>query len=150
MSLQTIPKPQVLDPDRPLHHTHEPMGAGDHRNDLEMLHQALHDSCAYAQQLWDRLDATREYLVASLTDNPPASASPTGRDDEAGWQNWMTAVAAITSDLCGPLGDSGHGAWVARHEALQHRETSLNASIDSAGTTQLDGDIYAKASEETA
>jgi hypothetical protein len=136
MNLTPIPKPQVLDPDRPLRHTHEPMGGGDHRSDVEVLEQALHDSCAYAQQLWDRLDATRHYLVESLTDQPPASAAPTGRDDEDGWQNWMTTFAAITSELCGPHGDSGYGTWLASHEAHEHRDRTVPAPALGAPPTQ--------------
>lgn len=121
--MQPIPTPQVLDPDRILadergdftvhHHTRE-----------ELLDEALHATCSYAQQLWHDLNAMRAYLLDSLPPDPrapgphpTASASPTGPDDDTGWNNWITTYAAATSVLCGPNGDSGYGLSEARREA---------------------------------
>lgn len=88
----------------------------------------LHATCSYAQQLWRDLDAMRGYLLTSLPPHPrapglrpTASASPTGPGDGDGWDNWITAYAAVTSVLCGPHGDSGYGLGEARREAALRR-----------------------------
>lgn len=125
--MQTIPKPEVLDPDRPLRHGAAQL-TGDDRPETELLTNALHESCEYAQQLWDDLDAIRQYLLDSLPPDPrapgehaTASASPTGPDDEQGWQNWINAFAEVASVLCGPHGDSGFGLSRAQQEAQIRR-----------------------------
>ncbi|MEO8750786.1 MAG: hypothetical protein ABI384_10330 [Allobranchiibius sp.] len=126
--MQSIPTPQVLDPDRILVNdrgdwtaTHESRG--------EQLDAALRETCAYAQQLWRDLDAVRQYLRGILPHTPPEpgphpveSASPTGPDDDAGWESWIAAYAAVTSALAGPQGDSGYGLQEARREARTRRE----------------------------
>lgn len=148
MDALPIPKPQVLDPDRLLRDDREHQFTQDHRARAEVLDIALHESCAYAQQLWDDLDAVRQYLLDSLppdphtsTDPVHAGASPTGPEDEQGWQKWTTAFAAVTSVLCGPHGDSGFGMSRARQEAQRRRTvpphlavatSSLNAVPESA------------------
>jgi hypothetical protein len=48
---------------------------------------------------------------------PRTCASPTGPDDEEGWNRWIHAFAAVTSVLCGPHGDSGYGLSEAQHAA---------------------------------
>ena len=72
----------------------------------------------------------RQYLLDSLPPAPSgpgqhttASASPTGPDDEQGWQKWITAFAEVASVLCGPHGDSGFGLSRA-HEEAQIRRTA--------------------------
>jgi hypothetical protein len=109
-----------------------------------LLQRALETSCAYADQLWDDLNAMRQYLLDCLPPDPHTAtgpvatgAAPTGPDDEQGWQNWMTAFAEVTSVLCGPHGDSGFGLSRAREEA-QRRRTSPPAAAPRAGATQDD------------
>src|SRR6185437_787994 len=104
--MHSIPTPQVLDPDRILVNDRNNFTV-DHESRADQLNEALHASCAYAQQLWHDLDAIRGYLLHSLPpdprqpmQNPTASASPTGPDDDAGWDNWVAAYAAVTSILC--------------------------------------------------
>lgn len=125
--MQPIPSPQVLDPDRILDNDRGDFTA-DHEARAQLLDEALHETCTYAQQLWHDLDAVRGYLLNSLPPDPrapgphpSASASPTGPDDDTGWDNWITAYAAVTSVLCGPDGDSGYGLSEGRREATLHR-----------------------------
>jgi hypothetical protein len=133
MAGQLIPEPQALDPNRLLRQRGTQFTEDD-RPETELLHAALAESCAYAQQLWHVLDDVRGYLLASLpppdphtssVDHPArqvTGASPTGPDDEDGWQNWTTTFATVTSVLCGPHGDSGFGVIRAHQEANQHRD----------------------------
>jgi hypothetical protein len=125
--MQPIPTPQVLDPDRPLDNDRGDFTV-DHEARAQLLDAALHETCDYAQQLWHDLDAMRGYLLNSLPpdprapgQHPAASASPTGPDDDTGWDNWITAYAAVTSVLCGPHGDSGYGLSEGRREAALRR-----------------------------
>lgn len=125
--MQPIPIPQVLDPDRILDNSRSDLVA-DHEARAQLLEAALHDTCDYAQQLWHDLDAMRGYLLHSLppdprtpSSHPVSSASPTGPDDDSGWDNWVTAYASVTSVLCGPRGDSGYGLGEARREATLRR-----------------------------
>ncbi|HZC51079.1 MAG TPA: hypothetical protein VE441_01075 [Mycobacterium sp.] len=104
------------------------MSAAEHRTQAELLADALRESCAYAQQLWDDLDAVRTYLLDSLPPDPrtpeahrTAATSPTGPDDDTGWDNWVNAYAAVTSTLAGPHGDSGFGLSEAHHAAQLRR-----------------------------
>lgn len=131
--VQPIPKPQLLDPHRPIH---EDRG--------DSVEHALSESCAYANMLWDNLDTVRHYLLASLPTDPHApgaetrtSASPTGPGDDEGWHQWMRTFADVTSVLCGPHGDSGFGLERAAEEA-QHRRTSPAATAAWAGNAEND------------
>lgn len=132
--MQPIPKPQVLDPDRMLVNDRNDLTVDD-VSSTELLDKALHESCAYAEQLWDHLAATREYLVESLPPdprepgpNPSRGASPTGPDDENGWSRWIDTYAAVSSVLAGPHGDSGLGLSDARHAATLRR-TAPNLAV---------------------
>lgn len=121
-----IAYPELLDPDRILAPDREGMTVDEHRSRAAELDSALHDSCEYARQLWDRLDAMRNYLVDSLPaavapDEKLGPASPTGADDERGWEAWTDAYAGVTSILAGPHGDSGFGLT----EARQHVRARL-------------------------
>ena len=125
--MQPIPMPQVLDPDRILNNDRGDLVA-DHEARAQLLEDALRESCAYAQQLWHDLNGTRAYLLDSLPPDPrlpgthrTASASPTGPDDDAGWDEWINVYAAVTSVLCGPHGDSGYGIGEGRREAELRR-----------------------------
>jgi hypothetical protein len=125
-----IPKPEVLNPDRPLFNDEDNFTANHEARDV-LLERALRESCAYAQQLWANLDAQRSYLLGCLPPDPHTAnslavvgASPTGPGDEQGWQNWIDAFAAVTSVLCGPHGDSGFGLSRARQEAQLRRGTT--------------------------
>jgi hypothetical protein len=126
--MHEIPRPELLDPDRLLLSTRDDLTADEHANRAALLDQALHESCSYAQQLWQSLDAVRGYLLDSLPPDPRASdgsvrisAAPAGPEDEAGWQNWTVAYAAVTSVLAGPHGDSGFGSDEAQREARDRR-----------------------------
>jgi hypothetical protein len=133
MDVIPIPKPQVLDPHRRLVNDEDNFTAN-HEARAVLLERALQTSCAYADQLWDDLNAMRQYLLDSLPPDPHTAdglvatgAAPTGPQDEQGWQNWMTAFATITSVLCGPHGDSGFGLSRA-HEEARRRRTSPTAA----------------------
>lgn len=123
-----IPKPELLDPDRVNRDDREDFTAEDHRSQSQLLAKALGESCAYADQLWNQVNALRGYLLDCLppdprTPGPPTAtaASPTGPDDEAGWTTWINAFATTTSVLCGSHGDSGFGLSRAREEARLRR-----------------------------
>jgi hypothetical protein len=123
-----IPKPELLNPDRVDRDDREHFTAEDHRSRAQLLATALAESCAYADQLWDQVNALRGYLLESLPPDPrspgahpTAPASPTGPDDEDGWRNWIHAFATTTSVLCGSHGDSGFGLSRAREEARLRR-----------------------------
>lgn len=123
-----IPKPELLNPDRENRDDREDFTAKDHRSQSQLLAKALGESCAYADQLWEQVNALRGYLLDSLPPDPrtpgphtTASASPTGPDDEDGWTRWIAAFATTTSVLCGSHGDSGFGLSRAREEARLRR-----------------------------
>jgi hypothetical protein len=124
---QPIPEPELLNPDRINRDAREQFTAEDHRARGDLLSKALEESCAYARQLWETLDAQRLYLLQSLPPDPrtpgahAVGASPTGPDDETGWRNWIGAFAATTSALCGAHGDSGFGLSEARQQAQLRR-----------------------------
>lgn len=132
-----IPKPELLDPDRVDRDDREDFTADDHRSQAQLLAKALGESCAYADQLWDQVNALRGYLLNSLPPDPrtpgphaTAAASPSGPDDEDGWVNWINAFATTTSVLCGSHGDSGFGLSRAKEEAQLRRtvpELTLHA-----------------------
>lgn len=135
--VQPIPQPHVLDPDRILTDDREDFTADEHRSRARELDAALHDSCAYAQQLWTDVARARQYLYESLPPDPrhPAvervGASPSGPDDEQGWQRWVDAYSELTSVLAGPQGDSGMG--VKEAQAAAHlRRTAPNARLRAA------------------
>jgi hypothetical protein len=135
-SVIAIAKSEVLDPHRILENDIDNFTAN-HEARAVLLQRALNDSCSYAEQLWDTLNALRQYLLGCLPPDPrttpepipnrPAliggGAAPTGPDDEQGWQNWITAFAAATSVLCGPHGDSGFGRSRAQEEARRRRRS---------------------------
>lgn len=120
-----------MDPDRPLRSRGTDFTEDD-RPEAELLHIALKESCAYAEQLWDVLNQQRAYLLASLPPDPRSpdavrqiGASPTGPEDGPGWDRWISAFATATSALCGPQGDSGFGLSRARHEAELRRNAPV-------------------------
>jgi hypothetical protein len=126
--MHEIPRPELLDPDRILLEDRNDLTADDHANRAALLGHALHESCSYAQQLWQSLDAVRGYLLDSLPPDPRSSdepsrrsAAPAGPDDDAGWENWIAAYAAVTSVLAGPHGDSGFSSDEAQREARDRR-----------------------------
>jgi hypothetical protein len=126
--MQPIPQPEVLDPDRVLSTDRDAMTLEDHRSRADLLDAALHETCEYARQLWEDLNHLRGYLLASLPPDPRSpgphtspGASPTGPDDEQGWQDWIAAYAAVIATLAGPHGDSGYGLGEARREAELRR-----------------------------
>jgi hypothetical protein len=132
-----IPKPQLLDPDRIDRDDREELTAEDHRSRAQLFATALAETCHYADQLWNQVNALRGYLLDSIPPDPRkpgahtrTSASPTGPDDEQGWQNWIEAFATTSSVLCGAHGDSGFGLSRAREEAQLRRtapELTLHA-----------------------
>lgn len=88
----------------------------------------MEDSCAYGRQLPDTLDEVRRCLFSALPPDlqagPSAAndvASPTSPREEAGWQHWINAYAAVTSILCGPAGDEGIGLSQAKLQADDRR-----------------------------
>jgi hypothetical protein len=143
MDALPIPKPQVLDPHRRLVNDEDNFTAN-HEARAVLLQRALETSCSYADQLWNDLNAMRQYLLDCLPPDPHTAtglvatgAAPSGPDDEHGWQNWMTAFAEVTSVLCGPHGDSGFGLSRAREEA-QRRRASPAAAAPRDGNAELD------------
>ena len=146
--MQPIPKPELLDPDRVNADDREQMTADEHRSRAQLLDKALHESCAYADQLWDQLDALRHYLLDSLPPDPRnhagprvTGASPRGPHDEQGWQEWTDAFAATTSVLCGAHGDSGFGRERADEEARFRRDAPASTdSPDSESSQAESGD----------
>lgn len=129
--VQPIPRPSILDPDRINSDDREDMTLLEHRDRAQQLDKALHESCAYAEMLWEHLDVARRYLYESLPtdprkpgDDPHLGASPTGPDDEQGWAQWMDIYAHVTSALAGPHGDSGFGLGEARRAARDRREAA--------------------------
>lgn len=133
-----IPKPELLSPDRVDRDDREDFTAEDHRSQSQLLAKALGESCAYADHLWEQLNALRGYLLDSLPPDPrtpgphtTAAAAPSGPDDEDGWANWIKAFAATTSVLCGSHGDSGFGLSRARQEAqLRRTAPALTRPVD--------------------
>jgi hypothetical protein len=141
--MQDIPQPALLDPDRLLLDDRNDLTAEEHADRAAQLDQALHESCSYARQLWQDLDAMRGYLLDSLPPDPRTagpghrnSAAPTGPDDEEGWERWSAAYAAVTSVLAGPHGDSGFGEAEARREA-RDRRVLLEGAADTGEATEL-------------
>lgn len=131
--MQPIPKPHLLDPERILVNDRGGFTV-DHETRAHALDKALKETCEYAQQLWQDLDGVRSYLLHCLPPDPrapgakpTASASPTGPDDEQGWENWIQAYATVTSVLAGPQGDSGFGLSEARREARDRRTAPVLA-----------------------
>ncbi len=130
--MQAIPKPRLLDPNRQLSQSRDALTNHEDEPPAELLKEALRETCVYAQQLWENLDAARQYLMTSLPadprspgPHPSASAAPTGPDDEQGWQNWIAAYASVSSVLCGPQGDSGYGLGEARRAADERRSAPV-------------------------
>lgn len=121
-----IPLPSVLESDRG-HLQGNENAADSAEEQLQQVRAALDVACRYGQELWHGVDALRAYLLHSLPPDPRTpgrhltSASPTGPDDEAGWQNWMAAYAQAHSVLAGPQGDSGFGVSEAEREAQLRR-----------------------------
>lgn len=131
--MEPIPIPELLNPERPMRRRGTRVREDD-RPDEEVLRTALHETCDYARQLWDDLDGVRQYLLASLPSDPQnpgphpvACASPTGPDDQEGWERWITAYATVSSILVGPHGDSGYALTRARHEAEIRRSAPILA-----------------------
>lgn len=126
--MHPIPRPELLDADRVTSDEREDMTLDEHRSRAREFDKALHATADYAGTLWNQLDAVRGYLFESLPSDPRrpgpqprASASPTGPDDERGWQDWIATAAAVTSVLAGPQGDSGFGLSEARTAAEERR-----------------------------
>ena len=129
--MQPIPQPAVLDPDRVLTDARKDLTVDDVTR-AEALERALHETCAYAQQLWQSLDEARNYLWNSVPPDPRGTsaartgASPTGPDDDTGWESWIAAFARVTSTLVGPQGDSGFGHGEARQAAELRRTAPVS------------------------
>lgn len=120
-----IPEPGLLDIDG----LHLPTDDRESYTAQEYSHikGALERTTAYARLLWLDMDAVRRYLLQSLPPDPRlpgppvVGASPTGPDDDDGWDRWSAAYAEVTSVLAGPRGDSGFGWSAARREAQTRR-----------------------------
>lgn len=128
--METIPKPELLNPGRVDRDDRENMTSEDHRSRWQLIARALDESCEYGQQLWDALANARAYLVRSLPTPVGVSGpqreftAPTGPEDDAGWQDWMEVYAGVTSVLAGAHGDSGYGQIEANQEAQARRTPS--------------------------
>lgn len=133
--METIPKPELLNPERVDRDDREDMTPQDHRSRWQLIAKALDESCEYGQQLWDALASARAYLVRSLPTPVGAEGperhltAPTGPDDDAGWQDWMNVYAGVTSVLAGAHGDSGYGQIEANQEAQARRTRSGTAAL---------------------
>lgn len=132
--MESIPKPELLNPDRVDRDDREDMTPEDHRGRWQLLAKALEESCDYGQQLWDALASARAYLIRSLptpvgTSGPHRElTAPTGPDDDAGWRDWSETYAGVTSVLAGAHGDSGYGQIEADQEAQARRTRSGTAA----------------------
>jgi len=125
-----IPMPEVLDPDRPrlvaLEHEGDPQVRAD------AIDAAFRKATDYGQQLWRSLEELRQYLLDSLPpdrrhpggDAERLGTSPTGPDDDAGWDRWIGTYAMVSSALAGPHGDSGYGLRQAEQEATNRRSAA--------------------------
>lgn len=125
--MERIPQPEILDADRSLRKRGTEL-LEDDRPEAELLAAALHESCAYANQLWHHLDAMRTYLIDSLPANQHEqgadatdAASQADSDYNARWNQWINAYGAVTSVLCGPHGDGGFGLEEAHRESESRR-----------------------------
>lgn len=125
-----IPEPRLLHPDE----LDLPPDDQDSysRAELAVVRESLEKLAEYARTMWLDLDAVRRYLLQSLPPDPRTpgpvvvSASPTGPDDEDGWERWAAAYAEVTSVLAGPHGDSGFGRGEARREAQIRRSAPVS------------------------
>jgi hypothetical protein len=124
-----IPMPEVLDPDRPRLVAEE--NEGDPSARAETIDAAFHKATDYGQQLWRTLAEVRQYLLDSLPSDrrhpggqDRLGAAPTGPDDDAGWDQWVSTYAMATSALAGPHGDSGYGLRLAEEEAANRRSAA--------------------------
>jgi len=121
-----IPLPGILEPEHG-HLLGELNAAENAEQRLSEVQQALANACSYGRELWHGVNALRGYLLHSLPPDPRTpglhrtGASPTGPDDEAGWQSWQAAYAEAHSVLAGPQGDSGFGVSEAGREARARR-----------------------------
>jgi hypothetical protein len=120
-------QPHVLDPNRLLINDLNEFTA-DHEAMSTALKAALDETCEYAQQLWEELDAVRHYLIDAAPQDPRISdgpvrscATPSGPDDDEGWTKWSSAYARVTTLLAGPNGDSGYGEQEAAREQRDRR-----------------------------
>ncbi len=126
--MDDIAPPSVLNPERLTIDDRNEMTAEQHADLAEDLHRELGVTCEYATKLWQALDGMRAYLLESAPENPRtvtgearSAASPTGPDDDAGWESWATAYASISSVLVGPLGNDSYGRQVAEQEERDRR-----------------------------
>ena len=123
--------PSVLDPHRPVTDRRDSMTSR-FEDERDGLRAALDATCAYGRQLWNELEAVRAYLLSSAPGDPNqpgdrrVGATPSGPDDEVGWQNWSAVLASLTQVLAGPAGDSGFGEHEAAREQRDRRMRTEN------------------------
>lgn len=107
MERPEIPQPELLDPNR--------NDLGKWPDDLDRVMAALRDSCAYATDLWQTLDAVREYLLILAGEGEKPTVLHDGHD----WEQWAIVYAGVTSRLAGATGDNGFGESEAKRIAGQ-------------------------------
>jgi hypothetical protein len=149
--VEEIPMPNVLGPDRP--RLEGQLTDEDAQAQVRDLDVALDRAAGYGQQLWHLLADVRRHLLESLPD-PDADTdagrrltSPRGPADDAGWDRWCTAYAAVTSALAGPAGDAGWGMQEAHREASRRRGAGA-ASTRVADQEQIAHARHARAEEQ--
>ena len=126
--MDDIAPPSLLNPERLSIDDRNEMTAEQHADRAEALHRELNATCEYATKLWQALDGMRAYLLEAAPQNPRtvtgearSAATPTGPDDDAGWESWATAFASISSILVGPLGNETYGRQAAEQEQRDRR-----------------------------
>jgi len=112
--VDTVPMPQILDPDRLRLPDREHMTVHEHRDRAERYHQELKVTCSYGQQLWAKLTEVREYLAAHT---PAADAG------DSDWSAWSALYGSVTSALASANGDNGFGAQEAELIEQEQRTT---------------------------
>jgi hypothetical protein len=128
--MDPITMPELLNPDPGESTEGEQEAPPEER--LRIRDKQLHELREYGRALWQQLDTVRHYLAASLPPDPHtpnaairAGASPTGPDDESGWNNWISTYSGTITALAGPHGDSGYGQQEAQREASYRRSAEV-------------------------
>lgn len=112
--MESVPMPQILDPDRMRLPDREDMTIDEHRDRAARFHDELRVTCDYGQGLWTKLTEVREYL---------AEHTPAARADDSEWASWSALYGSVTASLASANGDNGFGAQEAELIEQERRST---------------------------